>query len=62
MSDPLDIVKFVCKDFWDDVFLKKVNNTRYDTPTLSHTFLSCPVDWQASNESPRGFRVVRLQV
>ena len=24
MSDPLDVVKFVCKDFWDDVFMKKV--------------------------------------
>ena len=27
MSDPLDIVKFVCKDFWDDVFTKKVNHS-----------------------------------
>ena len=24
MSEPLEIVKFVCKDFWDDVFKKKV--------------------------------------
>lgn len=24
MSDPLEIVKFVCKDFWDEVFKKKV--------------------------------------
>jgi trafficking protein particle complex subunit 6 len=26
MSDPLEIVKFVCKDFWDDVFKKKVSS------------------------------------
>ena len=24
MSDPLDVVKFVCKEFWDEVFMKKV--------------------------------------
>ena len=24
VSDPLEVVKFVCKDFWEEVFKKKV--------------------------------------
>lgn len=25
-SEPLDLVKFVCKEFWEEVFKKKVSN------------------------------------
>jgi hypothetical protein len=38
MTDPLDIVKFVCKDFWDDVFLKKVLVT-YSEYICTHLYL-----------------------
>jgi len=24
-TDPLDLVKFICKEFWEEVFRKKVN-------------------------------------
>lgn len=43
MSDPLDVVKFVCKDFWDDVFMKKVRV--FVSPCLLHLIGTCLVPW-----------------
>lgn len=25
-SDPLDLIKFICKEFWEEIFKKKVIN------------------------------------
>lgn len=28
-TDPLDLVKFICKEFWEEVFRKKVSRGVY---------------------------------
>ena len=29
-SDPLDLIKFICKEFWEEIFRKKVGWQAFD--------------------------------
>ncbi len=40
-TEPLDIVKFICKEFWEQIFKKKVRRSDkfFDLSSLSLTFI-----------------------
>lgn len=33
-SEPLDVIKFICKEFWEELFKKKVFNFLYLFPLV----------------------------
>ena len=39
--EPLDVVKFVCKEFWEEIFRKKVKKI-YNDLIISQVFLTLP--------------------
>jgi hypothetical protein len=67
-TDPLDLIKFICKEFWEELFKKKVRQSfqSFIVVCINHRFGFdldvCFSGGQVTNKSPRCFCFDRFKV